>query len=112
MPGLTKDQVTYQVSQWAANDREVLERARKILAGEPERHADKSRPDLLALFISDMVHTQGNGFCYVVDSPPLRPFWDHEAMMGLRADVNRFDLYVTGVDWDAVAEELRPEADA
>lgn len=109
MAGLTKDQITYQVAQWAANDPAVLERARRILAGEPERHADVSRVNLLALFIGDIVYTNGNGFAYILDSPPKAAFRDREALRGLRETVSRGDFYVTGVDWGAVVETLTAE---
>ncbi|MBD3004580.1 hypothetical protein [Streptomyces sp. 5-10] len=109
MAGLTRDQVTYQVAQWAANDPGVLERARRILAGEPERHTDKGRADLLALFIGDLVYSNGNGYSHTLDEYPFPPFWDAEALQGLREVIDRHDFYVTGVDWDAVAEELKPE---
>jgi hypothetical protein len=108
--GLTRDQVTYQVAQWVANDQGVLERARRILAGEPKRHADKSRADLLALFIGDLVYSNGNSYSHILDEYPFPSFWDVEGLRGLREVVSRGDFYVEGVDWDAVAAELREES--
>ncbi|MER6605725.1 hypothetical protein ABT282_07365 [Streptomyces sp. NPDC000927] len=117
MAGLTREQVTYQVAQWAANDPEVLKRAREIIGGRVTHSTFPDPMDLLAAFIGDIVHTNGNGFCHTVDAPQgkpinwdrVRPFWDLESIRGLRKVVGRYDFYVVGVDWDAVVEELKPE---